>query len=121
MKRKALADLLARYIDGLIGTEDAGSAPVKAWEQPDLQLLLPLVDRLRSKLVPVEPSARFEAELKTKLIAAWNEQRLNEIAEQEQRREFYVRAAVVGSFLSLAAVAAYVVRERMRPAQSRAA
>lgn len=121
MRRKALADLLAHYVDACGWNGEGAAASANASERQELQGLLPVVERLRETLVPVEPSPKFEADLKARLVAAWSEQRLNELAEQEERQEFYRRAAIVGSFLSLAAVAAFIVRGRMRGANARAA
>lgn len=119
MRRRALADLVSQHLENF---EDgaARSAADNEDGQRDLEALLPTIHRLRDTLVPVEPSPQFRDALAAKLEAAWHEQRRQERVRDEQRRLFFFRAAAVGSFISVAALVAMVVRSRGMLGQARA-
>lgn len=92
----------------------------------EFQPSIPIIDRLTEIFVPVEPAPEFRDALKAKLVAAWYEQRREQNAKdrlrsrfslsgfrsRQQRGRFILRAAVVGSFVSVAALIT-VARLRM--------
>lgn len=111
MKRRALAELVSQYADDLgTGVDD----PASYWEafpqyRGDLEPLFVLSSRIKGTLRPVEPSPEFTQGLRSRLFAAWCE---NKAREDARRREWWIRAAAVGSLLSMATLAAVVARSR---------
>ncbi|MBI2954819.1 MAG: hypothetical protein HYY30_10935 [Chloroflexi bacterium] len=112
MRRKAPDDLIAQYVDGLKDSADAAGSIVGLAERREIEALLPVIQRARKNLVPVAPSERFSTVLWDRLAAAWHEQRRQERVQSGQRREFFLRAAAIGSFVSFAALVAVAVRSR---------
>jgi len=116
MKRRALAELVCEYVDDLdAGMEEADSY----WEafpqfRADLEPLFVLSHRIKGTLVPVEPSPEFANALRSRLVTAWYENKACEEARNEEarRRGWWLRAAIVGSLVSMAALTAVVARSR---------
>lgn len=117
MRRRVAADLLARYIDGHLLGEGAAPPAVEA-ELAEIEALLPVVHRLRDVLVPVEPSAAFAVDLQGQLLAAWREEERRRLL-REERRSLILRAAAVGSGLSIIALLAWAMRGRWLPLPGR--
>ncbi len=123
MRRKALAEIVAQYIDSVNQAADKAvvSIATLAEDRRELEALIPVIHRLRETLMPVEPSPYFKDALEAKLVAAWHEQRRKAATQgTPQRREIFLRAAAVGSFVSVAALIAVVARSRMRHAHIQA-
>lgn len=111
MGRRELADLITQYIDGF--DEAAESASASADGRREVEAFFPVIRQLRETLLPVEPSPHFKDALKARLVAAWHEQRRDgSVRSDQQRREFFLRAAAVGSFVSVAALIAVVAHAR---------
>ncbi|MCL5265026.1 MAG: hypothetical protein M1343_07540 [Chloroflexi bacterium] len=114
MKQKALDDLLSRYADELNrgGATSTARLPARAGVEPELEPLIAVMQQVKGSLVPVEPSLRFKEALGEKLIVAWRDQKRRERVQSAQRKEFFLRAAAVGSFVSLATLIAMAARLR---------
>ena len=110
-----MAEVVSQYIDQLhAGNDDvADYLSVFATFRSNLEPLLLLSRRVKSALALEKPSPRFKESLKTDLVAAWHRQKRDEAAEASaQRRNLLIRAAAVGSFVSVAALVAVVARSR---------
>ncbi|MCL5961161.1 MAG: hypothetical protein M1358_17955 [Chloroflexi bacterium] len=114
MKQKALDDLLSRYADELNreGAPSTACSSAPGGVEPELEPMISVMQQVKETLVPVEPSTGFKDALGEKLIVAWHDQKRRERVQSAQRRGFFLRAAAVGSFVSVAALVAMAARSR---------
>lgn len=112
-KKRALAEALDQHTEAVIhGQEDiVDRTPAQSEElAPELEGLFRLADRVYTTLAPVEPSAEFVSDLKTKLF----EMQSSELESRQtwlDRRANAVRVSrVLGIAVSTLAVAAFATR-----------
>jgi hypothetical protein len=116
MKRKALLNLLAAHADALNRQDRRAEWTPDAWladvapaarYSPALLELLQLAQAVQQALTPVRPSADFRLAARVQLLAQSPQV---DGPEPEQRRGFWLGAAVVGSMLSLTGLVLVLLR-----------
>jgi len=116
MEEKVLAEILAAHADQL--TKGQGKVSDYLAMVPDyweeLSPLLETAEKVKQVLEPVEPAPAFCQSLREDLLAA-GQRRLAEGVPQLARshgRQIIIRAAALGSAVSVAGAIAYFIRSR---------
>ena len=116
MKEKVLAEILAAHADQLKKGQGKVSDYLAMfpdyWEE--LSPLLETAEKVKQVLEPVEPAPAFCQSLREDLLAA-GQRRLAEGVPQLARshgRQIIIRAAALGSAVSVAGAIAYFIRSR---------
>lgn len=110
MRQRAQVELVAQYVDSFSAGLDNPEAYLKVFPQfrREVEPLFEVARQVKIALAPVEPSAEFSHRLRSRLIVAWQAEK----AQRESRRGWWIRAAVAGSVVSMAALAAVFARSR---------
>jgi len=116
MEEKVLAEILAAHADQLKKGQEKGSDYLAMFPeyQEKLKPLLETAEKVKEALVPVDPAPAFCQSLHDDLLAA-GQRRLAEEAPQLARshvRQVLIRAAALGSAVSVAGAIAYFIRSR---------
>ena len=116
MEEKVLAEILAAHADQLKKGQGKVSDYLAMfpdyWEE--LSPLLETAEKVKQVLEPVEPAPAFCQSLREDLLAA-GQRRLAEGVPQLARshgRQIIIRAAALGSAVSVAGAIAYLIRSR---------
>jgi hypothetical protein len=111
MKTQNLIESLADHADALNQGRDTTAALLTRYSQdsPELATLLALARSLKTVMEPVTPAATFKANLHQQL-----QQGILTTTPQPARSVWWIGAAAVGSFLSLAGLLIWFLR-RPRP------
>ena len=116
MEEKVLTEILAAHADQLKKGQGKGSDYLAMFPeyQEKLKPLLETVEKVKGVLEPVEPAPAFCQGLHDDLLAA-GQRRLAEGVPQLARshgRQVLIRAAALGSAVSVAGAIAYFIRSR---------
>jgi len=116
MEERVLAEILAAHADQLKKGQEKGNDYLLMFPdyQEELKPLLETAEKVKEVLEPVEPAPAFCRSLHDDLLAA-GQRRLAEGAPQLARshgRQILIRAAAVGSAVSVAGAIAYFIRSR---------
>ncbi len=116
MEEKVLAEILAAHADQLKTGQRKGSDYLAMFPeyQEKLKPLLETAEKVKEVLEPVEPAPAFCQSLHDDLLAA-GQRRLAEEVPQLARipgRRIIIRAAALGSAVSVAGAIAYFIRSR---------
>jgi len=116
MEEKVLAEILAAHADQLKKGQGKGSDYLVMFPeyQEKLEPLLEIAEKVKEVLVPVEPTPAFCQSLHDDLLAA-GQRRLAEGVPQLARspgRQILIRAAALGSAVSVAGAIAYFIHSR---------
>ncbi|MBL7182966.1 MAG: hypothetical protein ISS50_00790 [Anaerolineae bacterium] len=117
MKDRVLAEILAAHADQLKKGQGKGSDYLAMFPeyQEKLKPLLETAEKVKEVLVPVEPAPAFCQSLRDDLLAA-GQRRLAEGVPQLAKshgRQILIRAAALGSAVSVAGAIAYFIRSRV--------
>ena len=116
MEDRVLAEILAAHADQLTGGQGKGNDYLIMFPdyQEKLKPLLETADKVKDVLEPVEPAPEFCQSLHEDLLAA-GRRRLTEGMSQlarSHRKQILIRAAALGSAVSVAGALAYFIRSR---------
>ena len=116
MEERVLTEILAAHADQLKKGQGKGSDYLAMFPEyrEKLEPLLEIAEKVKEVLVPVEPAPAFCQSLHDDLLAA-GRRRLVEGVPQLARspgRQILIRAAAVGSAVSVAGAIAYLIRSR---------
>lgn len=116
MEEKVLAEILAAHADQLKTGRGKGSDYLAMFPEYEEKLspLLETAEKVKEALEPVDPAPTFCQSLQDDLLAA-GQRRPAEVAPQLVRipgRQILIRAAALGSAVSVAGAIAYFIRSR---------
>ena len=116
MEEKVLAEILAAHADQLKKGRGKGSDYLAMFPgyQEELEPLLGIAEKVKGVLEPMGPAPAFCQSLHDDLLAA-GQRRLAEGEPQLARshgRQIFIRAAALGSAVSVAGAIAYFIRSR---------
>jgi len=116
MEEKVLVEILAAHADQLKKGQGKGSDYLVMFPdyREELRPLLETAEKVKQVLEPVEPAPAFCQGLHDDLLAA-GQRRLAEGVPQLARshgRQILIRAAALGSAVSVAGAIAYLIRSR---------
>ena len=115
MRERVLVEMVCRQVDQLDdATDDVDDClSTSPGYRRDLKPLRRLIRRLKSALLPAEPSPQFKESLRADLLRSWHEQKRREAAQASvKRRDLLIRVAAFGSFVSAATLCAVIARSR---------
>ena len=116
MEDKVLAEILAAHANQLKRGQGKGSDYLAMF--PDyretLKPLLETAEKVKEVLGPVEPTPAFCQSLRQDLLAAGQRRLVGEVPQlaRSHRRQILIRAAALGSAVSVAGALAYLIRSR---------
>ena len=116
MEDKVLAEILAAHANQLKRGQGKGSDYLAMF--PDcretLKPLLETAEKVKEVLGPVEPAPAFCQSLYKDLLAAGQRRLVGEVPQlaRSHRKQILIRAAALGSAVSVAGALAYLIRSR---------
>jgi len=116
MEDKVLAEILAAHADQLKKGQGKGSDYLVMFPeyQEKLEPLLETAEKVKQVLEPVEPAPAFCQSLHEDLLAAARRKLAGEVPQlaRSHGRQILIRAAALGSAVSVAGAIAYFIRSR---------
>ena len=116
MKEKVLAEILAAHADQLKKGQGKGSDYLVMFPeyQEKLEPLLEIAEKVKEVLEPVEPAPAFCQSLHEDLLAAARRKLAGEVPQlaRSHGRQILIRAAALGSAVSVVGALAYLIRSR---------
>lgn len=116
MEDKVLAEILAAHASQLKRGQGKGSDYLAMFpdHQETLKPLLETAEKVKEVLGPVEPAPAFCQSLYKELLAAGQRRLVGEVPElaRSHRKQILIRAAAMGSAVSVAGALAYLIRSR---------
>jgi hypothetical protein len=116
MKDKVLAEILTAHANQLKKGQGKGSDYLAMFPdyQETLKPLLETAEKVNEVLGPVEPAPAFCQSLYKELLAAGQRRLVGEVPElaRSHRKQILIRAAAMGSAVSVAGALAYLIRSR---------
>jgi len=116
MEEKVLAEILAAHADQLKKGQGKGSDYLVMFPeyQEKLEPLLETAEKVKEVLVPVEPTPAFCQSLHDDLLAAGQRRLAGGVPQlaRSHGRQILIRAATLGSAVSVAGAIAYLIRSR---------
>ena len=116
MEDKVLAEILAAHANQLRRGHRKGSDYLAMFPdyQETLKPLLETAEKVKEVLGPVEPTPAFCQSLHQDLLAAGQRRLVGEVPQlaRSHRRQILIRAAALGSAVSVAGALAYLIRSR---------
>ncbi|MFQ5812047.1 MAG: hypothetical protein ACE5I2_02465 [Anaerolineae bacterium] len=116
MEDKVLVEILAAHADQLREGQGKGSDYLAMFPdyQEKLKPLLETAEKVKQVLEPVEPAPAFCRSLHEDLLATGRRRLAGEVPQlaRSHGRQILIRAAAVGSAVSVAGAIAYLIRSR---------
>lgn len=116
MEEKVLAEILAAHADQLKKGQGKGSDYLAMFPEyrEKLKPLLETAEKVKEVLAPVEPTPAFCQSLHEDLLAAARRKLAGEVPQlaRSPGRQTIIRAAALGSAVSVAGAIAYFIRSR---------
>ncbi|MBC8263367.1 MAG: hypothetical protein H8E47_04500 [Anaerolineales bacterium] len=116
MEERVLTEILAAHADQLKKGQGKGSDFLAMFPdyQEKLKPLLETAEKVSEVLEPVEPAPAFCQSLHNDLLAAGQRRLVEEVPQlgRSDGRQILIRAAALGSAVSVAGAIAYLIRSR---------
>ena len=116
MKEKVLAEILVAHADQLKKGQGKVSDYLAMFPdyREELRPLLEIAEKVKEVLVPVEPAPAFCQSLHDDLLAAARRKLAGEVPQlaRSHGRQILIRAAALGSAVSVVGALAYLIRSR---------